>query len=89
MNKSYTMSDHVKNILRSLPVRYRPKVTTIQEANDLNTLSLKSLISNLQSHEMEFNGDEPARKSKPMNFKSIAKTIKASQVRESEETSHA
>lgn len=58
LNKSYTTSDHVKNILRSFPVRYRPKVTTIHEAKDLNTLSLESLISNLQSHELEINGDE-------------------------------
>lgn len=53
LNKSYTTSDHVKKTLRSLPVRYRPKVAAIQEAKDLNTLSLESFISNLQSHGME------------------------------------
>ncbi|XP_050897907.1 uncharacterized protein LOC127104796 [Lathyrus oleraceus] len=45
LNKGYTTSDHVKKILRSLPVRYKPKVTAIQEAKDLNTLNLESLIT--------------------------------------------
>lgn len=40
LNNNYTMFDHVKKILRSLPVRYIPKVTTMHEAKDLNTLSL-------------------------------------------------
>ena len=51
LNKRYTTFDHVKNILRSLPVRYRPKVTTIQEAKDMNNIILVSLINNLQSHD--------------------------------------
>jgi len=38
LKKSYVASDHVSNILRNLPGRWRPKVTTIQEAKDLNTL---------------------------------------------------
>lgn len=40
LNKSYTTSDHVKKILRSLPVRYRQKVTAIPEAKDLNKISV-------------------------------------------------
>lgn len=61
LNKSYTNMDHIKKILRSLPVKYKPKVTTLQEAKDLNSLSLEDIISNLQSHEMELNGDEPEK----------------------------
>ncbi|XP_050889937.1 uncharacterized protein LOC127095267 [Lathyrus oleraceus] len=79
LNKSYTMSDHVKKIIRSLPIRYKPKMTVIQKAKDLNTLTLKSLISNLQSHEMELNRDEAVRKLKPLDFKSVSKTTKAPQ----------
>lgn len=52
LNKSYITIDHVEKILRSLPARYRPKVTIIQEAKDLNTMSLESLIRNLQSHKL-------------------------------------
>jgi hypothetical protein len=40
LKRSYTTSDHVKKILRSLPSRWRPKVTAIQEAKDLDTLGL-------------------------------------------------
>ena len=39
LKKSYVASDHVSKILRSLPARWRPKVTSIEEAKDLNTLS--------------------------------------------------
>lgn len=47
LNKGYTTSDHVNEILRNLPIRYRPNVTTIQEAQDLNKLGLETLVSNL------------------------------------------
>lgn len=78
-NKSYTTFDHVKKILRSLPVRYMPKVTDIQEAKDLNTISLESPIRNLQSHELELNGDEePIKKSKYMGLKYIGRSKKSS-----------
>jgi len=40
LKKNYIASDHVSKILRSLPTRWRPKVTTIGEAKDLNTLSV-------------------------------------------------
>ncbi|MCI58753.1 aspartyl-tRNA synthetase, partial [Trifolium medium] len=62
LKKSYTTSDHVRKILRSLPVRWRPKVTAIQEAKNLTTLILEELMSSLISHEMELIADEPQRK---------------------------
>ena len=34
LKKSYVAFDHVNKILRSLPSRWRPKVTTIEEAKD-------------------------------------------------------
>jgi len=45
LKKSYVASDHVSNILRSLPARWRPKVTAIEEAKDLNTLSVEDLVN--------------------------------------------
>lgn len=87
LNKSYIISGHVNNILRSLPVIYRPKVTTIQEAKDLNTLSLESLIRNLQSHEMKLNWEESSKKPKSLALRSFAKTIKAPKIYNSEEAS--
>ncbi len=40
LKKNYVAYDHVSKILRSLPARWRPKVTNIEEAKDLNTLSV-------------------------------------------------
>jgi len=36
MNKNYYVLDHVKKIIGSFLARFRPKVTVIQEENDLN-----------------------------------------------------
>lgn len=71
MNKSYTNFDHVKKILRSLSAKYIPKVKDIQEANDLNKISLESLIRNLQSHEMELIGDESEKKLNSLALKPV------------------
>jgi hypothetical protein len=68
LKKSYTMYDHVKKILRSLPTRFRTKVTTIQEAKDLDMLRLEDLISSLKSHEIELTGDKTTEKSKPLTL---------------------
>jgi hypothetical protein len=84
-NKSYVVPDHIKNILRSLPARFRPNVTTIQEAKDLNKLSLENLISSLKSHEIELGGDEPVKKSKSIALTSKGKSAKVVQSAESEE----
>ncbi|XP_050915307.1 uncharacterized protein LOC127130322 [Lathyrus oleraceus] len=87
LNKSYTTSDHVKKILWSLSIKFRSNVTTIHDAKDLNKLSLESLISNLQSHEMKLNEDEPLKKSKYLTLKSSGKSVKAPKIWKSEEVS--
>jgi len=52
LKKSYVTSDHVGKILRSLPSIWRPKVAAIEEAKDLNTLSVEDLVSSLKVHEI-------------------------------------
>jgi len=84
LKKSYVASDHVSKILRSLPGRWRPKVTAIEEAKDLNTLSVEDLISSLKVHEISLNEHEPAKKSKSIALPSKRKALK---VIESEEES--
>ena len=37
LKKSYVAFDYVSMILRSLPARWRPKVTAIEEVKDLST----------------------------------------------------
>jgi len=75
----------VSKILRSLPARWRPKVTAIEEAKDLNTLSVEDLVSSLKVHELSLNEHESAKKSKSIALPSKGKSSKALKVIESEE----
>ncbi|KAK2354319.1 hypothetical protein QL285_091854 [Trifolium repens] len=79
LDKSYTEVDHVRKVLRSLPPKWRPKVTAFQESKDLDTISLESLISSLKSHEMELMTDESTKKMKgiALSSKSSSKALKA------------
>jgi len=85
--KSYVASDHVNKILRSLPARWRPKVTAIEQAGDLNTLSVEDLISSLKVHPIGLNEHESAKKPKSIALASKGKSSKALKANESEEES--
>ena len=61
LDKGYSTTDHVKKIIRSLPKQWRPMVTTLKLAKDLNKISLKELVSSLRSHETELEEDEPQK----------------------------
>src|SRR4030042_1868694 len=87
LKKSYTTPDHVKKILRSLPAKWRPKVTAIEEARDLNNLSLVNLISSLKCHELGFPEAGSSNTSKTLALRSKDKEAKAFKVAESEEES--
>jgi len=87
LKKSYVASDHVSKILRSLPARWRPKVTAIEEAKDLNTLRVEDLVSSLKVHEIGLNEHEPAKKVKSIALPSRGKSSKALKVVESEDES--
>jgi len=87
LKKSYVASDHVSKILRSMPARWRPKVTAIEKARDLNTLSVEDLVTSLKVHEISLNEHEPAKKSKSIALPSKGKSSKALIVIESEEES--
>src|ERR1044072_5157581 len=41
LDKGYSTSDHVKKIIRSLPKKWRPMVTALKMAKDLNKISLE------------------------------------------------
>jgi len=87
LKKSYVASDHVNKILRSLPAKWRLKVTSIEEAKDLNTRSVEDLISSLKCHEIGLNEHEPIKKPKSIALKSREKSTKALKALESEEES--
>src|ERR1044072_6483537 len=82
LDKGYSTVDHVKKIIRSLPVEWRPMVTALKMAKDLNKISLEELISSLRSHEIELQEDKPQRRVKSVALKSSSKKGKALQAEE-------
>ncbi|CAL2253107.1 unnamed protein product [Prunus armeniaca] len=58
----------VKNILRSLPQRFQPKIIAIEEIRDLNTLKVQELIGSIQTYEMKY---LPLKKSKNVAFRVV------------------
>ncbi|KAI5335009.1 hypothetical protein L3X38_025142 [Prunus dulcis] len=58
----------VKKILRSLPQRFQPKITAIEEIRDLNTLKVEELIGSIQTYEMKH---LTPKKSKNVAFKVV------------------
>jgi hypothetical protein len=49
----------VQKILRSLPDRFNPKVSAIEELNDLKTLQFDQLLGTLTAYEMRIVKDKP------------------------------
>jgi len=58
LGKTFTTEELVRKILRLLPRSWEVKVTAIQEAKDLKTLSLDELIGNLQTYELRRNSQQ-------------------------------
>ncbi|GKE09290.1 hypothetical protein Tco_1412841 [Tanacetum coccineum] len=52
LDPDYSSKNHVKKFLRALPLKWRAKVTIIEEAKDLATLPLDKLVGNLKVFEM-------------------------------------
>ncbi|MQM17309.1 hypothetical protein Taro_050277 [Colocasia esculenta] len=74
LGKMYNNRDMVRKNLRSLPSQWTPKVTAIEEANDLTTMSLEKLIGSLMEHEinMERLSESSSKKKFTNAFKVIA-----------------
>ncbi|KAH9781640.1 hypothetical protein KPL71_008548 [Citrus sinensis] len=72
LGNTFSNSEKVKKIIRSLPKEWRPKRTTIEEAKNLNILSLDDLIGSLISYEEDLVAEKGHKEKK----KSIA--LKAS-----------
>ncbi|GKA56291.1 zf-CCHC domain-containing protein [Tanacetum coccineum] len=70
----------VRKFLRALPLKWRAKVTAIEEAKDLETLPLDELIGNLMVYEMILENDGIASKTTKEKVKSLA--LKANFIRE-------
>ncbi|GKC33161.1 zf-CCHC domain-containing protein, partial [Tanacetum coccineum] len=75
LDPDYSSKNHVRKFLRALSLKWRAKVTTIEEANDLATLPLDELIGNLKIYEMILASDGVA--SKPIKEKFMPVALKA------------
>ena len=80
LGKRYTNAEMVRKILRSLYKDWRPKVTGIQEAKDLNVLSLDAFIRPLKTHEIKLNEayEDSNRKGKSIALKSTQRKSSSS-----------
>ena len=61
LGKTFSNSEKVKKIIRSLPKEWRFKRTDIEEAKELNTLSIDDLIGSLISYEEDLQPKEETK----------------------------
>ncbi|GJW86019.1 hypothetical protein Tco_0159164 [Tanacetum coccineum] len=76
----YSSKNHVRKFLRALPLKWRAKVTAIEEAKDLVALPLDELIGNLKVYAMVIDNDGVGSKTTKEKVKSLA--LKAKITRE-------
>jgi hypothetical protein len=65
----------ILNILRSLPKRFRIKVTTIEESKDLEEIKIEELVGSFQTYELSL---PPVKKLKTVALKASEKKVEAS-----------
>ncbi|GKC99446.1 hypothetical protein Tco_1169721, partial [Tanacetum coccineum] len=57
LDPDYSSKNHVRKFFHALPLKWRAKVTIIEEAKDFATLPLDELIGNLKVYEMVLDND--------------------------------
>ncbi|MQL89710.1 hypothetical protein Taro_022291 [Colocasia esculenta] len=83
LGKTYEIGDMVRKVLRSLPASWTPKVTAIEEVNDLKRMSLEKLIGSLMDHEI--NMERLRESSSRKKHSNALKATKGSSEEESED----
>ena len=80
LGKTYTNEDMVRKTLRCLPKnKWGPKVTTIEEAQDLKTLVLDDLLGKFLTHEIHLREDEEeVQPKRGVAFKTIKEELQSS-----------
>jgi ribosomal protein L12E/L44/L45/RPP1/RPP2 len=83
VNLGKSVSDVKLNqkILRSLPERFRIKVTTFEESKDLEEINIEELVGSLQTYGLSL---PPAKKVKTIGLKASKKKTKVSSKKDSE-----
>jgi hypothetical protein len=72
----------IKKILRSLPERFRIKVTSIEESKDLDSMKIEDLVGSLQTYEYSL---PPVKKAKGMAFKTTKSKVSLEEDSDNEE----
>ncbi|GKA52887.1 hypothetical protein Tco_0746202 [Tanacetum coccineum] len=80
LDQDYSSKNHLRKLLRALPLKWRANVKAIEEAKDLATLPFDELIGNLNVYEMILENDGVASKTTKEKLKSLA--LKAKVTRE-------
>ncbi|GJW91399.1 zf-CCHC domain-containing protein [Tanacetum coccineum] len=82
LDEGYSSKNYVRKFLRALHPKWGAKVTAIEEAKDLTSLSLDELIRNLKVHEMIIKKDSEIVKAKGERKSLALKAKKESSVEE-------
>ena len=69
----------VRKILRSLPKRFHAKITTLEEAKDIDQIPLTELVGNLQTYKMGLGLMEKSGKSRNLALKGLEEEIEDSE----------
>jgi hypothetical protein len=72
----------IKNILRSLPVHFRIKLTSTKESKDLDSIKIEELVGSLQTYEYSL---PPVKKAKGMAFKTTKSRVSSDEDLDNEE----
>ena len=76
LEKTYTQAEQVRKILNALTPEWEKKTIAIEEANDLSTLTVESLVGNLMAYEVRLQDrkEESESKKKVLAFNASSDT---------------
>ncbi|GKA14999.1 hypothetical protein Tco_0694746 [Tanacetum coccineum] len=86
LDQDYSSKNHVRKFLYALSLKWKAKVTAIEEAKDLATLPLDELIGNLKVYEMILENDGVASKTTKEKVKSLSLKAKVTMEQTSDDS---
>ncbi|GJT91574.1 hypothetical protein Tco_1080419 [Tanacetum coccineum] len=87
LDEGFSSKNYVRKFLRTLHLKWRAKVTAIEESNDLTSLSLDELIENLKVYEVIIKKYSEMVKGKREQYRSLALKAKKESSDEDSSTS--
>nr|GEX00349.1 UBN2 domain-containing protein [Tanacetum cinerariifolium] len=85
LDEGFSSKNYVRKFLRAVRPKWRTKVTTIKESEDLSSLALDELIGNLKVHGVVMEKDSEIYRGKKKKVKSLG--LKATKESSDDETS--